>query len=109
MNNAAMDLGHRENYLLRYAQSKVAHPGCVGLPSPNSNQAPAEVQRIYNVFSYPITTTGVNSVIPQMGVIQEINHNYWYNMHVGGLEAYRQSRLPLVGDVIFNKIGRAHV
>ena len=103
LNSAALRLAQRENFILRFAQGNVNHPGWGGLPSPNSNQAPAEVQRIYNVFSYPITTTGVNSVIPQMGVIQEINHNYWYNMHVGGLEAYRQSRLPLVGDVIFNR------
>src|SRR5690625_3894457 len=103
LNSAVLRLAQRENIILRFVQGNVNHQGWGGLIPSSSKKAPEEVQRIYNVFSYPITTTGVNSVINQMGVIQEINHNYWYNMHVGGLEAYRQSRLPLVGDVIFNR------
>lgn len=95
LNNLAWRTAQRVHFVDNMRKDVEDRYGGFSLPAPNSSSAPSDVQELYETLSHESDmNTGIRDQLT------ELNENFWYNMHIWGLQTYANTReMNVINDV----------
>lgn len=96
VNSYAWDVSQRENFI--YRLNRVYPYTQPSLSNPDVAPTPAYIRNMYNDLTYPVSS----SILNDMSIVNTINHNFWWEMNVGGLQTLRNTKQQSLVNVLLS-------